>query len=360
MKALSIRPGTADSMALVDVPEPPMGRQDVLVKVVRVGICGTDQELKQGLYGQAPPDSDQLIIGHEALGRVAEVGPEVENFAVGDYVVASVRRPCQHAHCGPCVSGENDMCLTGDYLERGINRQHGFISEFYSEHQRWLTKIPAAIEPVGVFLEPLSVVEKAIRQSFKIQERLPWKVGNAVVLGAGTIGLLGAMLLRMRGINTYVLDRSESGGFKSRLIADLGGHHINSRETPLSEVAPDLGPIDFVLEATGYAPLGFQAFQHLAPDGLVCLLGVAGGSQEISVDAMEFNNRMVLGNRLVFGSVNASLADFRSGAEHLQEINQQWPGTLERMLTRSASLGEFPAAFDRQPDDIKVLIEMDA
>ena len=360
MKALSIRPGTADSMALVDVPDPPMGRQDVLVKVVRVGICGTDQELKQGLYGQAPPDSDQLIIGHEALGRVAKVGPEVENFAVGDYVVASVRRPCQHAHCGPCVSGENDMCLTGDYLERGINRQHGFISEFYSEHQRWLTKIPAAIEPVGVFLEPLSVVEKAIRQSFKIQERLPWKVGNAVVLGAGTIGLLGAMLLRMRGINTYVLDRSESGGFKSRLIADLGGHHINSRETPLSEVAPDLGPIDFVLEATGYAPLGFQAFQHLAPDGLVCLLGVAGGSQEISVDAMEFNNRMVLGNRLVFGSVNASLGDFRSGAEHLQEINQQWPGTLERMLTRRASLGEFPAAFDRQPDDIKVLIEMDA
>jgi threonine dehydrogenase-like Zn-dependent dehydrogenase len=360
MKALSIRPRTADSLSLLDVPEPQVGSQDVLVKVVRVGICGTDQELKQGLYGQAPPDSDRLIIGHEALGRVAEVGPEVENFAAGDYVVASVRRPCRHGHCGPCVSGENDMCVTGDYLERGINRQHGYLSEFYSEHQRWLTKIPAAIEPVGVFLEPLSVVEKAIRQSFKIQERLPWKVGNAVVLGAGTIGLLGAMLLRMRGINTYVLDRSESGGFKSRLIADLGGHHINSRETPLSEVAPDLGPIDFVLEATGYAPLGFQAFQHLAPDGLVCLLGVAGGSQEISVDAMEFNNRMVLGNRLVFGSVNASLADFRSGAEHLQEINQQWPGTLERMLTRRASLGEFPAAFDRQPDDIKVLIEMDA
>ena len=360
MKALSIRPRTADSLSLLDVPEPQVGSQDVLVKVVRVGICGTDQELKQGLYGQAPPDSDRLIIGHEALGRVAEVGPEVENFAAGDYVVASVRRPCRHGHCGPCVSGENDMCVTGDYLERGINRQHGYLSEFYSEHQRWLTRIPDVIEPVGVFLEPLSIVEKAIRQTFKIQERLPWKVENAVVLGAGTIGLLGAMLLRMKGINTYVLDRSESGGFKSRLIADLGAQHINSRETPLSEVAVDLDPIDFVLEATGYAPLAFQAFQHLALDGVACLLGVAGGNQEISVDAMEFNNRMVLGNRLVFGSVNASLADFQSGAEHLQQITQQWPGTLERMLTRRASLDEFPAAFDRQPDDIKVVIEMEA
>ncbi len=359
MKAISIRPGTADSMALMDVPEPPMGRHDVLVKVMRVGVCGTDLELKQGLYGQAPPGSDRLIIGHEALGQVAEAGPEVENFAAGDYVVASVRRPCRHDHCGPCVGGENDMCVTGDYLERGINRQHGFLSEFYSEHQRWLTKIPVPIEPVGVFLEPLSVVEKAMRQTFKIQERLPWKIENAVVLGAGTIGLLGAMLLRMKGINTYVLDRSESGGFKSRLITDLGAQHINSRETPLSEVAVDLGPIDFVLEATGYAPLVFQAFQHLGVNGLVCLLGVAGGSQEISVDAMEFNNRMVLGNRLVFGSVNASLVDFQSGSEHLQQINQQWPGTLERMLTRRTSIAEFPAAFDRQPGDIKVVIEMD-
>ena len=121
------------------------------------------------------------------------------------------------------------------------------------------------------------------------------------------------MLLRMKGINTYVLDRSESSGFKSQLIAGLGGHHINNRETPLSEAAADLGPIDFVLEATGYAPLAFQAFQHLAMDGLVCLLWVAGGSQEISVDAMEFNNRMVLGNRLMFGSVNASMADFNPG-----------------------------------------------
>ena len=360
MKAISIRPGTPDSMALVDVPEPPMGRQDVLVKVVRVGICGTDQELKQGLYGQAPLDCNHLVIGHEALGQVAEVGPEVENFAAGDYVVASVRRPCRHSHCGPCLSGENDMCLTGDYLERGINRQHGFMAEFYSEHQRWLTRIPDTIEPVGVFLEPLSVVEKAIRQAFKIQERLPWKVENALVLGAGAIGLLGAMLLRMKDINTYVLDRSESGGFKSHLIADLGAHHINSQETPLSEVAADLGPLDFVLEATGYAPLAFQAFQHLATNGLVCLLGVAGGSQGIPVDAMEFNNRMVLGNRLVFGSVNASLVDFQSGAEHIQQINQRWPGTLEKMLTRRASLGEFPEAFDRQPADIKVVIEMDA
>ena len=360
MKAIAIRPGIEDSMALMDVTNPTIEEQDVLVKVVRVGVCGTDLELKQGIYGAAPPDSDYLIIGHEALGQVAEVGSQVENFAVGDYVVASVRRPCQHRRCRPCASGQNDMCLTGDYQERGISRRHGYLSEYYSEHQRWLTKIPQVIEPVGVFLEPLSVVEKAMRQTFLIQERLPWTVENAVVLGAGTIGLLGSMLLRLRGINTYVLDRSEFGGFKSRLIASLGAHHVNTRESSLSEVAADIGPIDFVLEATGYAPLAFQAFEHLAMDGLICLLGVAGGSQDISVDAMEFNNRMVLGNRLVFGSVNASLADFQSGTEHLGEISQRWPRALDEMLTRRTPMGEFAAAFDRQTGDIKVVIEMDS
>lgn len=360
MKTVAVTPGVRDSMAVLDAPGPQLGERDVLVKVVRVGICGTDMEIKEGEYGTAPPGSDHLIIGHEALGRVAEIGPAVQRLAVGDYVVASVRRPCPHQHCLPCRSGLNDMCVTGDYKERGINSLPGYLAEYYGEDEQSLTKIPPDLEPVGVLLEPLSIVEKAIRQTFKIQERLPWNADRAFVLGAGAIGLLGAMLLRLKGIQTYVLDHSDSGGYKDRLITELGARHFDSRETPVSAVAEEVGKADLVLEATGYAPLVFEAAQNLTMNGVVCLLGVSGGSREVTLESVGFNNDLVLGNRLIFGSVNASMEDFQSGVGHLQEISRRWPGVLEAMVTRRTTLSQFQAAFDRQPDDIKVVIEIDS
>ena len=360
MKAIAVTPRQRDSMAIIDMPEPQTGEADVLVKVVRVGICGTDVELKAGDYGEAPAGSDHLVIGHEALGRVTQLGSPAEGIAVGDYVVASVRRPCPHDRCLPCRSGQNDMCITGDYTERGIKGQHGYLSEYYSEQPARLTVVPAEISQVGVFLEPLSIVEKAMRQTNKIQERLPWNIQNAVVLGAGTIGLLGTMLLRLEDINTYVLDHSETGGFKSRLIAQIGAHHVDTREKSLADVANTMGRVDLVLEATGYAPLVLEASQLLEMDGVMCLLGVSGVAPQISIDAREFNNSLVLGNRLMFGSVNANVVDFRSGVGHIQDIIQRWPGALESMITRRVGITEYDRAFDRGPDDIKVVIEMDS
>ena len=360
MKAVGVTPKVAKSATLLDLADPQVGREEVLVKVVRTGVCGTDREIAEGLYGEAPPGSDNLVIGHEALGEIVELGSETSDLAVGDYVVASVRRPCLIESCGPCRSGQNDMCNTGQFTERGIKGRHGYLAEYYSDHQQWLTKISSEIAGVGVFLEPLSIVEKAMRQTQIIQQRLPWRISNALVLGAGPVGLLGAMLLRLQGINTYVLDRSESGGLKSRLISQLGAHHMDSRQTPLSEFAAETGPIDLVLEATGHAPLAFESLQHLAINGVLCLLGVSGASNSISIDASEFNNQLVLGNRLVFGSVNANLVDFKSGVGHLGEIERQWPGILGSMLTRRIPINEFQNAFEGQPDDIKVVIEMES
>ncbi len=359
MKAITVAPGVRNSIAIMDVPEPHVGNHDVLVNIARVGVCGTDQEIREGLYGKAPSGSDYLIIGHESIGEVVQVGSQVKDFVAGDHVVASVRRPCPHDRCLPCRGNQNDMCVTGDYTERGINGRHGYMAQYYGEKEQWLTKVPPDIEAVGVLLEPMSVLEKAVRQTFKIQERLPWKIENAMVLGAGAIGLLSTMLLRLEGINTYVLDRSETGAFKAQLITRLGAYHFNTMETPVAEVAAQMGRVDLVLEATGFAPLVFDAYQHLNPNGLLCLLGVSGGSRNISVDANQFNNSMVLGNRLVFGSVNANLIDFHSGVNHLEQIGQRWPGALEKLITRKTSYQEFASAFQRQPGDIKVAIEMD-
>ena len=358
MKAIAATPGVPDSLAIIEAPDPRVGDSDVLVEVVRVGVCGTDSEIKAGLYGQAPPSSDHLIIGHESLGRVVEVGAQVKDISVGDRVVASVRRPCRHQRCGPCHSHASDLCITGDYTERGIKSEHGFVSQYYTEHSERMTTVPDEIEDLGVLLEPLSVVEKAVRHTFRIQERLQWDVKNAVVLGAGAIGLLGVMLLRLKGIDTYVFDRSDHGGFKSRLISQLGAHHLDAREAPLSEAASETGGVDLILEATGYAPLIFEAVQLLNPNGVVCMLGVSGGGGEAPVNASQFNNSIVLGNRMMFGSVNASMADFRAGVEHFEQAQRLWHGVLSKMITRRVPFDDFQDAFDREPHDIKVVIEM--
>ena len=249
------------------------------------------------------------------------------------------------------------MCITGEYTERGIMANHGYLAELYGEHEQHLTKIPEELEDVGVLLEPMSVVEKALRQSFKIQERLPWSVENAVVLGAGAIGLLAAMLLRLRGIDTYVIDRTAS---KSGIVSQFGAHLYDTSETPLPEVADKIGRIDFIMEATGFAPLVIEASQHLALNGLLCLVGLTGGTRDITIDINELNNRLVLGNRLVFGSVNANSVDFRSGVDHLLQIQRRWPGVLERVITRRIPFTRFEEAFEPQLGNIKTVIEMGA
>ncbi len=326
MKAIAATPGVPDSLRIVEAPAPQVGDNDVLVEVLRVGICGTDSEINAGLYGEAPPSDDYLIIGHEGFGRVADVGSEVRDVSIGDHVVASVRRPCPHSHCGPCRRNASDFCITGDYTERGIKARHGFLAQFYAEALDRLIVVPDSIKELGVLMEPMSVVEKAIGNVFGIQERLDWDPERALVLGAGAVGLLATLLLRLRDIDTYVVDRSDDGGPKSQLIAQLGAQHISTKSEPMSAVARAIGGVDVVIEATGFAPLIFEAAPLLKPNGVVSLLGISGSAGEVPVDARAFNNSMVLGNQLIFGSVNAGEADFRSGTEHLRHAQQRWPG----------------------------------
>src|SRR5919202_6146600 len=193
MDAIAVTPRTPGSARPVKLQQPPAAPGSVLVRVLEVGIDGTDTEIDKGEYGEAPKGEDVLVIGHEGLGRVEAVGSGVSGFHKGDLVVATVRRPDD---CINCRAGENDMCLTGNYTERGIKGAHGYMAQYYAEKPEYLVHIPEAIRAFAALLEPLSIVEKAIFQAWKIQERMIWEPKNAVVLGAGPIGLLGTILLR--------------------------------------------------------------------------------------------------------------------------------------------------------------------
>src|SRR3954463_3309136 len=219
MKAISVFPGKPNSVHVADLPKPsldqvPDGR-GVLVKVIRVGVDGTDREINAAEYGASPPGYDFLVIGHEGFGQVMAVGPSVTEVAPGDYVVAPVRRP---GHSIYDLIGTNDMTTDDTYYERGINLRHGYLTEQYVDDAQFIVKIPQGLKDVGVLLEPVTVVEKGITQAYEIQRRLRvWHPKRAAVLGAGTIGLLATLALRLRGVDVTVFGRTR----KPYLNADL-------------------------------------------------------------------------------------------------------------------------------------------
>lgn len=350
-----ITPGLAGSGRLADVPEPPRPPGEALVRVLAVGVDGTDRELLEGQYGAAPAGADYLITGHESLGRVVE-GP-AGTLAPGTLVVAIVRRPDPEP-CINCASGEWDMCQNGRYTERGIKGAHGFLAERYVEDPRYLVVLPEPLARVGMLLEPLSIVEKALEQIKRIQTRLVWAPRRALVLGAGTIGTFAALLLRLEGFDVHLYSRGDGG--RGREVAEAAGAAFLSADA--RKLGPGLeqevGPLDIVIEATGYSPLAFEAMDLVGPDGVLCLTGVSAGTRMLTVDASHLNLEMVLANKLVFGTVNANRRHFESGVLHLRSIEARWPGLLETMITRRIPLAAFgPDALDH-PGDLKVVVDV--
>lgn len=355
MNAFGVTPRRAGSGRLFDLPEPRRTPDQVLVEVIAVGVDGTDRELLAGEYGEAPPGDDFLVIGHESLGRVLDAPPGPLNRS--ELVVAIVRRP-DPVPCMNCAAGEWDMCLNGRYTERGIKGAHGFLAERYVEEPRYLVALPESLAAVGMLLEPLTVVEKAIEQIKRIQSRLVWAPRRALVLGAGAIGTLAVLLLRLEGLDVWLYSRGD-GGRGRELAERAGAHYVSADDRKLDHaLEKEIGSIDIVIEATGYSPLAFEAMDVVGPNGVVCLTGVSGGSRTLQIDSAHLNLEMVLANKLVFGTVNANRRHFESGVAHLGAIEARWPGLLSRMITRRVPLERFTAADLEQRGDLKVVIDV--
>lgn len=356
MKAIVVSPGEKNSIDMRDVPDPTLAPDQVAVKVLRVGLCGTDGEINQGLYGQSPRGDDYLILGHENFGMVEEVGRDVTGLSAGDLVVATVRRPC--ATCANCHDGENDMCTSGDYVERGIKGRHGFMAQYYVESPRFLNKIPSDVKSIGVLLEPMSVVEKGIDHAFNLQKRLQWHPKLALVLGGGPVGLLAAAVLRNRGMRTAVVGREPATDHRAQIAIAMGAEYLSVEGIQLSDLPKLLGPLDLVIEATGSASVVFAAMQILAPNGVLCLLSVTGGYKTEQQPIERINQLLVLGNQVVFGSVNANPRHFRMGVEDFQSIERKWPGVLERLITHRLPWAEYKTWFTQRGVGIKTTLEI--
>ena len=356
--AIAIHPGQANSLHLTEIPRDEPGPGEVLVRVRQVGICGTDRELIHGSFGSAPAGAASLVLGHEMLGKVEAVGPEVFDFTPGQLVTATVRRP---DGCPACEAGQPDMCQWLRYTERGIAGLHGYLTESVVEDIRWVIGVPHELAHVGVLLEPLSVVEKALRQANLIQRRLAsWDPKTALVLGAGPIGLLGTLLLRSRGIEVVTMARRPGPHLVSEIVEAAGARYAAMQETSIGDVAARLPPIDLILEATGSAEPGFAAMQILGNNGVLVLLSGASRPAELTVPAAAINGSLLRGNKVVAGCVNSAREDFEVGVEDLTSFETLWPGLASRLITRHLDgLDDYARILDKPDGDIKTVIDVD-
>jgi len=346
MRAVTVTPGTSGSAALEELAEPAEDQGSVLVETMAVGICGTDLEIAAGEYGWPPPGHKRLVLGHESIGKVVSA-PSGSDLETGDLVVGIVRRP-DPVPCYSCARGEWDFCRNGRYVEHGIKELDGFMRERYRAEPHDLVKVDAKLGSLGVLLEPTSVVAKAWEQAERIGHRAHWEPRTAVVTGAGPIGLLAALLGVQRGLEVHVIDQV-THGIKPDLVRKLGADYHRGT---IRHACKDP---DVILECTGVGGLVFDAIENVGSGGVVCLTGVSPTGRELQVDAGLANRTMVLGNEGVVGSVNANRRHYEQAAAALSEADQGW---LARLITRRVPLDRFAEALARQPDDVKVVLEL--
>jgi threonine dehydrogenase-like Zn-dependent dehydrogenase len=365
MKAIAITPGTT-KVNLVDRAEPRVATLDeVKLKVLRVGICGTDREETSGGRALAPQDQTDLVIGHEMLGQVVDVGKSVTRVQPGDYAVFTVRRGC--GQCLPCTMNRPDMCRTGDYRERGIWGLDGYQAEYVVDTEQYVVRVPPELEPYGVLAEPLSVAEKAIDEAVRLQfARLPdamarpdWLHGRrCLVAGLGPIGLLAALALRLRGADVYGLDIVNTDTARPQWLAGIGGQYVDGRQVPANQVDDKLGPMDLIFEAAGIAELSFNLLDALASDGVYVLTGIPGGDRPLQISGAELIREFVLQNQAMLGSVNAARDHFQFAIDDLAAAHLRWRDHLAQLITHRYPYTEFEAALNQHTsDEIKTVIE---
>jgi len=366
VKAIAVTPGKPGSIHLEELPRPsldeiPEGR-GVLVRVLRVGVDGTDKEINAAEYGAAPPGDDFLVIGHENFGVVEEVGPNVpDTITPGTYVVASVRRP------GTSIYGKiglQDFTTDDVYYERGINLLHGYLTEHYVEDSNYVFPLPETLREVGVLLEPTTVAEKGVNHAYEIQRRLKvWGPRRACILGSGTIGLLMALVARLRGLELTVFSLPRKPNRNAELVEQLGGLYFSSQDLTLAEGGAKRGPFDLIMDATGFSPIVWEAAEVLGKNGVLVLSSITGGDRKAEINSDAINQSFVLGNKVMVGTVNASPADFRSGVDDLIKAEALYPGWLAQLLTTPIRglerYDEMIRALTEDRDAIKVYVEVD-
>ena len=353
MKAVAVYPGQANSIHLEEIPAPSLDDvadgQGVLVRVLKVGVDATDREINDALYGNSPPGDDFLVLGHECFGVVEAVADNVKELQPGDLVTATVRRPGGSIYD---QIGTSDMTSEQTYYERGINLLHGYLTEYFVEDQEFIVKLPPGLAHLHVLVEPMSCAAKAVQQAFEVQRRMRvWQPRIAYVMGVGQIGLLTALILRLRGLEVYSLARSEPPTLNAEIATQMGAIYVSTSQQSVEQLASQVGKADLIVDATGSSAVAFQSMNVLGHNGVLVWTSITGGDRRTEVPSDQINIDWVLGNKLLLGSVNANRRHFEAGIQDLALGEVTFPGVLERILTHPVD------GLDQYEEMIRLLVE---
>lgn len=372
MKAVAVFPGSRETK-VVDREEPRISQPDqVMLRILDVGICGTDWEICTFEYGTPPPGEDHLVIGHEALAEVVATGSAVERFKPGDLVVPTVRRPCPHPGCLACRSGHQDYCYTGDFRERGIKEAHGYMAGYVVDHERDLNLVPPDLRDIAVLTEPLTIAEKALGQIFwMMRYRPPWldpqtpgeergRGLSALVLGIGPVGLLGAMTMVSAGFTTYVYSRELPPHPRTDLVGAIGATYVSTQSETFADLAERVGNVDVIYEAVGHSHFALEALDVLGTNGIYVLTGVPGLQAFVEADPARLMRNMVLRNQVLLGTVNAGTDDFAAALRNLDVFRRRWPEAVQTLIAGRHPPERAAELILGRPTGIKTVIAFDS
>jgi threonine dehydrogenase-like Zn-dependent dehydrogenase len=369
MKAVAIFP-SRHTVELIEHVEPHITRPDeAKIRILEVGVCGTDRHICAPAFGNPPAGDPYLILGHEALGQVIEVGAQVETLKPGDLVVPEVRRPCSDPSCRSCRAGRQDFCTTMTYTERGITSMHGYMTDFAVDEARYLNVVPAHLRDVAVLIEPLTIAEKALLETWQIQQRLPWRYPTAtpdqpgrglraVVLGAGPIGLLGAMTLLHAGFETFVYSRSPLPNPKAAIVQAIGATYVSSSDVSVDQFTATIGPIDLVYEAMDASPTALQLLSKLHINGIFIFTSQPNPNRPASIDASAILQHIMGYNQVILGTVNAGHDAFVAAIRDLSAFAQRWPQALRALISGYHPMSDAANVLLDQSGGIKHVIKI--
>jgi threonine dehydrogenase-like Zn-dependent dehydrogenase len=355
MKALVLYP-KKHLVELEDVEEPQIKTtKDLKIKVLEVGICGTDKELIR-TGGDPSWASDKMIIGHEMIGKVIEVGKNVTLFKPGDIVTVTIRRGCNH--CPSCLQNRPDLCYTTDYLDRGIKGLDGFNAEYVVEEEKHVIKIPNSILNCAILCEPGSSVEKGIEQMLCIQKiRLPdWEESKnfshkkALIVGLGTLGLLACVFLKQRGFQLFGADIYPTSSKRCKILKELDGTYIDLNQTSFKELGQNM---DLIIECVGIAKVNFDLLHALGPNGGCVMLGIPDRHATCSIEGGQLMLQLVVKNQVILGVLNAGKQHWEQALKDLEEAQKKWPDLLSQLITHHLEIEEFDFLSKREGEEIK-------
>ncbi len=289
------------------------------------------------------------MLGHECFGKVLEVGPNVTSVKPGDYVTATVRRPGGSIYD---KIGTYDMTSEETYYERGINLLHGYLTEQFVDGEEYIVKVPKGLKHLHVLMEPMSCAAKAVAQAYEAQRRMRvWRPKRAFVLGAGQIGLLSTLLLKLRGLEVYTLARAPGPHLKSEIVEGMEATYVSTQNTSLQDLAAKVGKADIIVDATGSSKIAFDAMGVLGHNGALVWTSITGGKKTTEVPSDKINIEWVLGNKLLLGSVNANREYFESGIKDMALGEVMYPGVLQKILTNPVN------GLDNYQEMMRLLVE---